>query len=130
MPYGFSRANGEKRRQFLEDHQRLLTASRVERFAYADALARDRDQLRLAIETWQSLWRDLLLRTSQASIPLANLDQNAEIDRLSSALEKGTPYGMLAALQRTQELVDRNVNPRMALEVLFLDLPHLEAIPG
>jgi len=38
----------EQRRAWLDDHQRLLAASRVERFAYAEAIAKDKDALRRA----------------------------------------------------------------------------------
>ncbi len=70
----------QQRGVWLEDHQRLLSASRVERFAYAEALAKDRDKLRQAIESWQSLWRDVLLQSSASSAPIANLDHQAEIE--------------------------------------------------
>jgi hypothetical protein len=32
---------------------------------------------------------------------------------------------MVGALERTLEYLERNVNPRLALEVLMLDLPYL-----
>jgi DNA polymerase-3 subunit delta' len=118
------------RRQLIEDHLHLLSATRVERFAYAESISKDRDQLRYAIEAWQSLWRDLLIKSKTASVPLSNLDQKAVIESLAPQLDNNIPFRMLAALQRTQTLVDRNINPRLAFEVLMLDMPHLEALPG
>lgn len=119
----------EQRRQWLEDHHRLLSASRVERFAYAEALSKDRDILRQVIESWQSLWRDVLLRSSAASTPISNLDCRAEIEDLSSLVDIETSYRMLVDLQRTQGLLDGNVNSRLAVEVFLLNLPRLPATP-
>ena len=36
----------EQRSAWLDDHRRLLAASRVERFAYAEVIAKDKDALR------------------------------------------------------------------------------------
>jgi DNA polymerase-3 subunit delta' len=117
----------EQRRRWLEDHHKLLSASRVERFAYAEALAKDRDRLRQAIESWQSLWRDVLLRSSASSTPITNLDRKTEIEALTSSVDMETPHRVLVSLQRTQGLLDCNVNPRLAVEVFMLDLPRLPA---
>ena len=117
----------EQRCQWLDDHQRLLTSNRIERFAYADHLARDREKLRQVIEAWQSLWRDVLLQSSASSAPLANLDRRADIESLSYHVSLETSYQMLAALGRTQNLLDGNINPRLAMEVFMLTLPRLPA---
>jgi DNA polymerase-3 subunit delta' len=113
------------RQNWLNDHQRLLASGRVERFAYSEKHWKDKEQLRLVLLTWLSLWRDVLLRASGASAPIANLDRGEEVEELAGRFDSHTASGMVAALQRTLDQIDRNVNARLAMDVLLLDLPRL-----
>jgi DNA polymerase-3 subunit delta' len=115
----------EQRRAWLDDHLRLLAASRVERFAYAEGLAKDKDTLRRALNTWLSLWRDVLLRSAGASASLANIDRESDIHSLAQEVSLPEALRLVSAIEHTQELLDKNVNPRLATEVLLLDLPRL-----
>lgn len=111
------------RASWLEEQQRLLVASRMERFAYADELSKDRVALREAILTWLSFWRDVLLRASGASGEFNNLDKAEEIELLAGRFDLEIIRGYVLALERTFDLLDRNANLRLATEVLLLDLP-------
>jgi DNA polymerase-3 subunit delta' len=113
----------EQRQSWLEDHQRLLSSGRVERFAYAEALAKDKDALRGALHTWITFWRDLLLRSAGASAPLVNVDRADQIDTLASEISTEKARAMISRLEYTLELLDRNINSRLALDVVMLDLP-------
>ena len=115
----------EQRRAWLDDHQRLLAASRVERFAYAEAIAKDKDALRRALLTWLSLWRDVLLRAAGASAALTNPDRQPDIDALSERIALPDALRVVTAIEHTQDLLDRNVNTRLAAEVLLMDLPRM-----
>ncbi len=88
------------REERLNDLQTLMSASRVEKFTYADKLSKDKDSMRQAVLIWLSYWRDVMLRTAQAETPLVNVDRNLEIEDVAG------------------------VNSRMLAEVLLLDLPH------
>ncbi len=112
------------RKDILDQHNSLLSFSRVERFAYVEDLAKDRERLRQALEIWQSLWRDVLLCTSGSAAPLANLDRLEDIENLSGRVEPGYASQMVALLQKHITLLETNVNPRLAAEVLMLDLPY------
>jgi len=115
----------EERKGWLEDHQHLLAWGRVERFQYAEKLAKDKTRLRAALETWLSIWRDVFLRAAGASAPITNLEQEEQVDLLATRCGLRTASEMLSALQRTIDMLDRNVNARLATEVFFLDLPRL-----
>jgi DNA polymerase-3 subunit delta' len=115
----------DQRNAWLDDHHRLLAASRVERFAYAEGLAKDKDALRRALNTWLSLWRDVLLRTAGASAALTNPDRELDIHALAERIDLPEALRVVSAIERTQDLLDRNVNARLATEVLLLDLPRL-----
>jgi DNA polymerase III subunit delta' len=111
------------REERLNDLQTLISASRVEKFAYADKLARDRESMRQAVLVWLSYWRDVMLRTAQASTPLVNLDRNVEIEDLAQRLDLSTARGVVSGLEAVLEKMERNVNSRLLAEVLLLDLP-------
>lgn len=113
----------EKREERLNDLQSLIAASRVEKFAYADKLARDKDSMRQVILIWLSYWRDVMLRTAQAETPLVNMDRNVEIEDLAGRLDLSAARGVVSQLENTLQKMERNVNSRLLAEVLLLDLP-------
>jgi DNA polymerase-3 subunit delta' len=121
----------EQRLEWLEDHRKLLAGNRVERFKYAEKICKDKDKDLVkervygVLQTWLSLWRDVLLKAAGASAALTNVDRQKDIELLSSACSMQTAHSMIAALQHTLELLERNVNTRLAVEVLLLDLPRL-----
>jgi DNA polymerase-3 subunit delta' len=112
-----------RRQAWLTDLLRLLSSSRVERFAYADNLAKDKDTLRQALFAWLSLGRDVLLRSAGSIAPIANLDLSTEIDTLVERIPLEAAREFVAGLEKTLDLIDKNVNPRLATEVLLLNLP-------
>jgi DNA polymerase-3 subunit delta' len=116
----------EQRQAWLDDHWRLLSASRMERFAYADAIAKERDILCQKLLVWMSFWRDVLLRSAGASSLLTNPDREAEISNLASQFEMAIAHRMVSTIQNTLNLLDRNVNTRLATEVLLLKLPYIK----
>ena len=113
----------EKRDQRLNDLLTLIPASRVEKFAYADKLAKDKESMRQAILIWLSYWRDVMLRTAQAESPLVNVDRNMEIEALADRMDLSSARRVVSGLENTLEKMEKNVNPRLLAEVLLLDLP-------
>jgi len=113
----------EKREERLNDLQSLISASRVEKFAYADKLSRDKESMRQAVLIWLSYWRDVMLRSAQAKTPLVNVDRNVEIEDLSGRLDLAVAHRTVSALEDVLEKMERNVNTRLLAEVLLLDLP-------
>jgi DNA polymerase-3 subunit delta' len=115
----------EKREERLNDLQSLISASRVEKFAYADKLSRDKESMRQAVLIWLSYWRDVMLRAAQAGTPLVNIDRNVEIEDLAGQLDLAAARRMVSGLEDVLEKMERNVNSRLLAEVLLLDLPRL-----
>jgi DNA polymerase III subunit delta' len=110
----------------LNDHREILASSRVKRFSFADKHARNKDLLRELLGIWYSLWRDVLLQSSGAALPFLNPDRDPEIRFLANQLELPGILTVLQRFDRTIELLDRNINPRLAFEVLLLDLPRVQ----
>lgn len=113
----------EQRKAWLDEHARLLVSGRVARFAYAEALSKDREALNGALQVWISLWRDVMIQASGADAALANPDRAEEILELAERYGLDGARQTLAALNRTLDLLGRNANPRLTSEVFMLDLP-------
>jgi DNA polymerase-3 subunit delta' len=112
-----------RRAERLNDLQNLISATRVEKFAYAEKLSKDKESMRQAILVWLSYWRDVMLRTAQAQTPLVNVDRNLEIEELAQQLDLSVTRRVVSSLEDVLEKMERNVNSRLLVEVLLLDLP-------
>ncbi len=115
----------EERDARLNDLHSLISASRVQKFAYADKLSKDKDSMRQAILIWLSYWRDVMLRTAHAETPLVNVDRNMEIEDIAGRMDLFSARLVVSGLESTLEKMDRNVNTRLLAEVLLLDLPKI-----
>ena len=113
----------EKRQEWLDEHNMLLHADTVRRFVYADKCSRNRRDLPGMLIVWLSFWRDVLLTASGASVPIANLDREDEINHLARAAGFDAARTTVSAIETTIENLERNINTRLAVEVLMLDLP-------
>ena len=117
----------EHRARRLQQLESLAEASLEERFSVAGRLAstfaRDRDEVREGLSLWQSWWRDLLLVNQDAGETVVHLDC---LEKLQTEAQRYHPRQIVAfvrSLGRTWRELELNVNPRLALEVLMLELP-------
>ena len=115
----------ETRARRLERLAALASASLEERFSYAAELAalvpQQRTALRETLDLWAGWWRDALVR--EAGRPELILDADAPASDASGRMSRGELVATIRAIHRTAELLDMNVNPRLALEGLMLTLP-------
>ena len=118
----------EKRAGLADDLFKLLASSRRERFAYAEPLAKEKDNLRAAFLTWLSLWRDMLLAASGAGLALCNPDYSERLERIALALGLDETRRRTAALERAVARLDSNLNARLLAEITLLDWPRLENV--
>jgi len=72
---------------------------------------------------WLSYWRDVILKASGAAAPITNLDHQEEIEQLAVRVGQQAAHQTAAAIERSLERLERNVNARLLAEVLMLDLP-------
>ena len=122
----------ERRARLLDELDGLLGADRVERLQYArtlgDAWAKNPDSVREALGVWLRWWRDVLLVQRGAHSRIVNVDHRAELERHAGSV---TPAVVAEAISRTRDtllMLDQNVNARLALDVMLLDLPrHVRA---
>lgn len=116
----------EARRQAVEILLTLLPVSRVERFAAAESLVKDRPALEKTLQTWLSFWRDVFLLSSGADVPLTNLDYAEAIRSIAGQVTFESGGACVQAVQRALERLEKHVNPRLTVETLLLDIPRLQ----
>jgi DNA polymerase-3 subunit delta' len=121
----------ETHQGWLDDLIQLLQANRVERFTYARPFSppESREKLRAILLAWHTLWRDVLLQSASSTAALMNLEYGEQIRYFSSQMDLQTAYHYLREFEKTLDYIDRNVNNRLALEVLLLNLPYYAHIP-
>jgi DNA polymerase III subunit delta' len=107
----------------LADLGQLLASTRVQKFNYAEKMAKDKESMRQTLLVWLSFWRDVLLRASGAKTPIANVDQNETIASLVNRLGLGNARHVVHDLELALKRLENNVNARLLAEVLLLDLP-------
>jgi DNA polymerase-3 subunit delta' len=108
----------------------LLPATRANKFAYADRLAKDKAEMRGVLLLWLSFWRDVLWRAGGASTPIANIDHQEQIDALARNLSLPDARRRVEDLDRALRRLESNVNPRLLAEVLLLDWPRVSERRG
>jgi DNA polymerase-3 subunit delta' len=115
----------EQRAEWLLACQELLSAKRVERFAFADKASKDREGMRALLLVWLSFWRDVLLRSARSSARVSNPDWEEQLNFLAQGLTPQAVRRSVTAIEHTLDQLTTNVNTRLAMEVLLLDLPKL-----
>jgi DNA polymerase-3 subunit delta' len=118
------------RSERLDGLLQILSADRVQRFIFAEQLARDKNTLRKSLTIWLSFWRDVLLRTINPSMPITNIDYEDKINRLALLIGQDQGFVLVRAIEYLFNELDHNVNPRLAIEVFMLDLPFLDEVPA
>lgn len=106
-------------RQILE----LAGASRDARMRLAGQLASDTEAARAAVEVWALWWRDALLAAHGARDLASTGTTRAEAERIGRAVGPERAEAFMRHLLETRQQLDQNANPRLALEVLALDMP-------
>jgi DNA polymerase-3 subunit delta' len=95
----------------------------VDRIVGRGKIAVQRRRVRTTLETWLSIWRDLLYQGYQAEVRSRNPDQLAEFQSVAQPVAPADRYGVVKAISTTLATVDSNANLRLAMEALMLDLP-------
>jgi DNA polymerase-3 subunit delta' len=115
----------EQRRQRFEELQKLLTMSRADRLGHAGQTERDPTIIRDTLALWLTVWRDLLLLQSGSQARLVNLDWQDTLRGLAARINPDQARETIGHLTRALKNLERNVNPRLNLDVLLLKLPKL-----
>ena len=112
-----------ERQAQLETLAKLSTAGKVQRFDVAQRLSADSVKLRGILELWLLWWRDMVLAANNCLDLIVNVDMQSIIRNQAAKVGAAESQRMVRSILATMEALDQNVNARVALEVLMLDLP-------
>jgi len=97
------------------------------RFDYAAQLAarftQNRGTVYEMLELWLDYWRDLLLVKLGGDNMVTNIDRKNELVEMAGGYSLAQIKEYIESIKRAAEQLHQNVNPRLALEVLMLDIP-------
>ncbi|MDH4208931.1 MAG: DNA polymerase III subunit delta' [Anaerolineae bacterium] len=113
----------EHRGQTLRQLAGLAMMGRFDRLEYAERLARHRGQIKDVLELWLSWWRDLLLIKGGCPESVGNVDMAPLLEQEALRYKLSDLMAFIDTIRHTQRQLERNVDARLALEVLMLDLP-------
>ncbi len=113
----------KRREQYLHELLALLGMNRAERLAYASKISRDPVATKESLILWLTVWRDLLLLRSGSRAKIINLDWQDILQTIAHQVSLVQTREMVARLRTALINLERNVNPRLNLEVVFLKLP-------
>ena len=130
---GSSKGLYQDRRQRLTEGLELLQCNVISRFAFAERTARrnekmnqTRDELRLTLQAWGGLWRDIYLSGSGSDSYIMNIDLLNEISGAARVI--AAPDALACLKETTASLwkLENNANLRLLLEVVLMGWPKLE----
>lgn len=110
------------------DHLISLGQMELEgRFKYASELAslffRDRAAVHQVLDVWLTWWRDLLLLKGEAGELITNSHRTAELEEQARWCSLEDTQRFILKLEESRTNLERNVIPRLVLELLMMDLP-------
>lgn len=109
----------ETRQQYLGELDEILSVGRADRILAAERLGK-RSDLRDVLRLWQMWWRDILLVCSACDDLVLNIDRMDELRRQTEGLDTLRAQRAVQSTHLALQQIEKNVNPRLALEVLFL----------
>ncbi len=105
----------------------IINAGYEERFTYAARLATQfsqrRELVQEVLDLWLDLWRDLLLVRSGFSEAITNVNIESTLAELAAGFSLAEVKAFIGHIGQTQKQLRQNASPRLALEVLMLDMP-------
>lgn len=101
------------------------------RFSYVGRLAGGFSQKRAGVyeilDMWRDCWRDLMLLKIGCPDMITNIDLQDEMAKIASGYSLNQIRNYIKSIELAALQLKQNVNARLALEVLMLDLPREEA---
>lgn len=111
----------------IDDLTNLLRSNLRGRLQYVEKKqgrkGNTREQFAFLIATWLTFWRDVMIAREGANIPLVNLDQEELIRETAALMSSGQIKEILGNHEKGLGQLDANVNPRLVVENLLLNLP-------
>jgi len=105
----------DARENLIKDLISILNSDNNYRFKYAENLAQDKLKIKEALSCWTTFFRDILIKG------YIGFDETSEATQVKISKEKA--LAAIKKLRKTYDIIfSTNVNPRLALEVMMLNL--------
>ncbi|HRL10845.1 MAG TPA: DNA polymerase III subunit [Aggregatilineales bacterium] len=105
--------------------ENVVRMNRLERFALADELAKDKAALLELLDLWQTYWRDVLLLAYGGPVRVVNTDREVTMQQMMYGIDAAQAVTALKATQALHAALQTNANVRLAVEVMLLDYPRV-----
>lgn len=119
-----------QRREGLDRLLEFIETDIEERFAFVGQLAgrfnQDRSVVYDMLDLWLDYWRDLMLVKLGRNEMITNIDRHDELVGLSGCYGLSGIRNFIKSIWSTVDYLRKNVNPRLALEELALEVPAKE----
>ncbi len=115
-----------ERKAQLDILTKLPSASRTQRFDIAQRISSDGEKVHDLLELWLLWWRDMVLAANKCLDLTVNVDMRDQLKTQAAKVGTAESVRMVRAILQTMEYIEQNVNPRVALEVLMLDMPTIK----
>ncbi len=119
-----------RRQEALDEIINIIKGDSEGRFAYVARLAVDftknRQAVYDALDMWLDLWRDLLLVKLDCADMITNIDRQDVLVKMAANYSVHQIRKFIKSIESAALQLKQNVNQRLALEVMMLDLPRLE----
>lgn len=115
----------EERKSQLDLLAKLPSHSRIQRFDMVQHLSTDSDKVDALLDLWLLWWRDLVLVANNCLDLTVNVDMRDLLKKQAAKIGSSEAERMIRAILSTKQAIEQNVNTRVALEVLMLDMPKL-----
>ncbi|MCD6424230.1 MAG: hypothetical protein J7L35_01895 [Anaerolineales bacterium] len=113
----------ERRNTLLDQHYEILYGDSVARFAYANQLVKNPVMVQEMLDTWSSIWHDILMQTGKSDTPIRNIDREGEIKSIIRSVDLQEAKSAVNLFRRAHSLLQNNSNLKLTVEDLFLQLP-------
>ncbi len=107
----------------LDELLSLPGARRLERLSFAQRWGSQPERVKEILTLWLGWWRDLLLAKEGCWDKMENIDRKNTLLEEAEKHELGEIKEFISSIRETLHELESNVNLRLALEVLMLDLP-------
>jgi DNA polymerase-3 subunit delta' len=117
---------GERKSQ-LDLLTKIPQMTRVQRFQLVQQWSNDSAKVQSLLDLWLLWWRDMVLAANHCLDLTVNVDMRNLLKTQATRVGTAEAERMVRAIIQTREALEQNVNARVALEVLMLDVPLLKS---
>ena len=123
-----------RRAERIDEIEAAITGALDEKFAYAEkqasAFSRSRSGVYDELQLWLGWWRDVLVIREGNEDLAVNISRLETLRAASNQCASAQVVEAIRAIQQTVEILESNVNPRLAIEGMMLRMPLLDRQPA